>query len=347
MEHGHYTSAMRRSDAWTSGRLTAVLALLLTFWASTAAAQSGRDLASPWTGDRGPSARSTAPTDTSATDILSTDIPPAPGAEVIPPPPSGAYVTPGAVPPPPTTGLRLPSTISTRLRALEGDLAALAQRGSGYIVDGIVQLLSSGVSIAVGVLFLTASSGGGTAEQMAAYLFSMSGVGVARGLLTLFLPVTPAESTASYLHPVPLTSYREARARLQARESELHGLSDAAMVGRVVDGSLGIASSLAIIPLLALYPFDSTNPYNYVMILLAGVSAVTGAITLFSTSDAERRWSGYTELRDRLAATASGDRDEQWLDEHADDEPISEPGPDDITLRASVGLLGGSLSLTF
>ena len=313
---------------------------------ATAAAQSGRDLDAPWGGPPRESGAERAAAASDATPGTSdARVPAGVAADVaIPPPPAGAYgglATPSTSAP---AGLRLPSTISTRLRSLESDLAALAQRGSGYIVDGVVQLLSSGVSIAVGVLFLTASSG--TGDQMAAYLFSISGVGVARGLLTLFLPVTPHESAVSYLHPTPLTGYREARDRLRARESELHSLSDAAMVGRVVDGSLGIASAAAMIPLFAAFGFRESDPYSYVMLLLAGVSVVTGAITLFSTSDAERRWSNYVELRDRLAVTAAGAEDERWLEEHADGEGLASAGQD-VTLSADIGLLGGSLRLSF
>jgi hypothetical protein len=337
-----------RLDALGLGRLTVLLlgSVLSVGMPATAAAQSGRDLDAPWGGPPRESGAERAAAASDATPGTSdARVPAGVAADVaIPPPPAGAYgglATPSTSAP---AGLRLPSTISTRLRSLESDLAALAQRGSGYIVDGVVQLLSSGVSIAVGVLFLTASSG--TGDQMAAYLFSISGVGVARGLLTLFLPVTPHESAVSYLHPTPLTGYREARDRLRARESELHSLSDAAMVGRVVDGSLGIASAAAMIPLFAAFGFRESDPYSYVMLLLAGVSVVTGAITLFSTSDAERRWSNYVELRDRLAVTAAGAEDERWLEEHADGEGLASAGQD-VTLSADIGLLGGSLRLSF
>jgi hypothetical protein len=339
-----------RLDALRLGRLTVLLlgSVLSAGVASAASAQSGRDLDAPWGEAPRASARERSEASPPADGVRGApEAPASDGVEgdvAIPAPPAGAYG--GLAPPGPSAsaGLRLPSTISTRVRSLESDLAALAQRGSGYIVDGVVQLLSSGVSIAVGVLFLTAGSG--TGDQMAAYLFSISGVGVARGLLTLFLPVTPHESAVSYLHPTPLTGYREARDRLRAREGELHSLSDAAMVGRVVDGSLGIASAAAMIPLFAAFGFRESDPYSYVMLLLAGVSVVTGAITLFSTSDAERRWSNYVELRDRLAVTATGAEDERWLEEHAADEELASASGG-WALSAEVGLLGGSLRLSF
>lgn len=321
--------------------LVAVIALAwMAGWAAPALAQSGRDLASPWAPGRRPS-----PTLTGPEDALV--LTPPSGEAVIPPAPTGAYAS--AVPPlRDATGLRLPSTISTRLRALEGDLQALAMRGSGYIVDGVVQLLSSGVSIAVGVLFFTSGSAG---EGFSAYLFTMGGVGVARGLLTLLVPVTPAESAVSYGHPMPLTSYREARARLRSREGELAGLANAASIGRIIDGSLGVGVGLAMIPIFAVMGFEPTQPLNYVMLLLAGVSTITGVITLFSTSDAERRWNGYVELRDRLQVTAAGSADERWLDEHADSDPdedlslfAPEEGP---SFEVAVGLGGGSLHVTF
>lgn len=325
-------------DARALGRLTLVLAALAL--PASAAAQGGRDLDSPW--QDGPGATPAVPPTSGAAPVQDVIVvAPSDEAAIPPPPPTGAYGAALGT----SDRLRIPSTIATRLRALEGDLSALAQRGSGYIVDGVVQLLSSGISIAVGVLFLTASSSP-TGDQMAAYLFSVSGVGVARGLLTLLLPVTPSESAVAYLHPTPMTSYREVRERLRAREDELHGLADAAMVGRVVDGSLGLASAAAMIPLFAVFGFNERDPYSYIMLLLAGVSAVTGTITLFSTSDAERRWSSYTELRDRLAVTATGAEDERWLEDHAEDEPIAD-ARSGVDLTANVGLLGGSLRLSF
>ena len=300
----------------------------------------------------------------------SSAIPPAPGSgadlSVPPPPPGSSYdADPSAAPgvmragvvtgrsglllPSTSTGLRLPSTISTRMRALESDLQALALRGGGYSIDGVIQLLSSGVSIAVGVLFAT--SGGTTNDAFSAYLFTMGGVGVARGLLTLLIPVTPAESAVSYAHPLPLNSYAEARARLRSREGELDGLATAGMIGRVIDGSLGVGVGLAMIPIfVSVGEFDTENPLNYVMLLLAGVSTVTGIITLFSTSDAERRWNGYRELRDRLQVTAAGAEDERWLEDQADDDEMGlleldrDSGP---SYAVNVGLGGGSLTVTF
>jgi hypothetical protein len=337
-------------DAGLRRELTAVcLMSVVLLVASSAQAQSGRDLASPYRapsadrpdpGGRGPSR------DEDEVDVSGALELRGPSDAVIPPPPGTAYGVPVAAAP---SGLRLPSTISTRLRALEGDLQALALRGSGYIVDGVVQLLSSGVSIAVGVLFATSGSSG---DAFSGYLFTMGGVGVARGLLTLLVPVTPSESAVAYAHPIPLTSYREARARLHAREGELEGLATAGMVGRIIDGSLGVGVGLAMIPIFAAVgEFDTEQPLNYVMLLLAGVSTITGVITLFSTSDPERRWNSYVELRDRLQVTAAGSADDRWLDEHADDEPedlemelISDRGP---TLDVSVGVGGGSMRLTF
>lgn len=298
----------------------------------------------------------------------SATIPPAPGSGAdlsVPPPPGSSYgVDASAAPgvragvvtgrgglllPSTSAGLRLPSSIATRMRALEADLQALALRGSGYIIDGVIQLLSSGVSIAVGVLFAT--SGGTTNDAFSAYLFTMGGVGVARGLLTLLVPVTPAESAVSYAHPMPLNSYAEARARLRSREGELDGLATAGMIGRVIDGSLGVGVGLAMIPIfVAVGEFDTENPLNYVMLLLAGVSTVTGVITLFSTSDAERRWNNYRELRDRLQVTAAGAEDERWLEEHADEDEMGllelerDTGP---SYAVNVGIGGGSLTLTF
>lgn len=327
------------------------------------APREGGSSAAGGVGAGGVGAGGVAPDASPASDAST--IPPAPGSgadlAVPPPPPGSSYAVDASAAPggvvsgraglllPSTSGLRLPSTISTRMRALEADLQALALRGSGYIIDGVIQLLSSGVSIAVGVLFAT--SGGASNDAFSAYLFTMGGVGVARGLLTLLVPVTPSESAVAYAHPMPLNSYAEARARLRSREGELEGLATAGMVGRVIDGSLGVGVGLAMIPIfVAVGEFDTENPLNYVMLLLAGVSTVTGVITLFSTSDAERRWNNYRELRDRLQVTAAGAEDERWLEEHADEDEMGllELERDrGLDYAVNVGIGGGSLTLTF
>ncbi len=369
-------------------RLTALslfAALLLAAPGGVAAQDDGRALDCPWADgrcDRGsaspgmdttvaPSSSGTPSTTAPAgSSDSSAEIPPAPGSgadlTVPPPPPGSSYATdPSAAPgtvragvvtgrasllPTVSSGLRLPATIATRLRALEADLQALALRGAGYIIDGVIQLLSSGVSIAVGVLFAT-SGGTGSNDAFSAYLFTMGGVGIARGLLTLLVPVTPSESAVAYAHPMPLGSYGEARARLRAREGELEGLATAGMVGRVIDGSLGVGVGLAMIPIfVAVGEFDEENPLNYVMLLLAGVSTVTGVITLFSTSDAERRWNNYRELRDRLQVTAAGAEDERWLEDQADEDEMGlrELERDrGLDYAVNIGVGGGSLTLSF
>ena len=44
-----------------------------------------------------------------------------------------------------------------------------------------------------------------------------------------------------------------------------------------------------------------------IVLVTAGVSVVTGIINLFTRTEAERRWSAYEDLRDRLTSTEATD----------------------------------------
>ena len=44
------------------------------------------------------------------------------------------------------------------------------------------------------------------------------------------------------------------------------------------------------------------NTFDWFVLIGAGISTISGVITLLSSTEAERRWSAYEELRDRLRA---------------------------------------------
>jgi hypothetical protein len=285
---------------------------------ATVGAQA-RDLASPW-GASAPSAP--------VTDVVVV-MPDAPaegelgvGDEAVPPPP-GEYAPAGAgaptgAPEPgwaqaePGSDLRVRSSISTRLRSLDADLQVLAARGGGSIVDGVLAIAMGATTIGIG-LYMDLS-GSAPAPSITGYLYLYGGTGIARGILDFAFMQNPSAVAITYTH-MPMSTLGEVRARLRYGERELESLASTAQIARILDGALSIATGLAVIPVyLGPNNFRVENAFDYFVLIGAAISATTGVITLFSTNEAERRWSAYHELRDRLLATEQGASDEAELE---------------------------------
>jgi hypothetical protein len=201
-------------------------------------------------------------------------------------------------------GLRIPSAIATRLRALDSDFQALAARGGSSIVDGILSILAGGLSITMGILIGDYNTG------LSPYLYVYGGASVLRGSLHIVLTTNPAGTAIAFAH-MPMTTMDEVEERLAFGERELAGLADRARLARIFDGSINVASGLAFFPIFfginEGFPTGSTIAW-FVMIG-AAISAMSGVVTLLNPSEAERRWSAYEELRDRLAGRGGGMRD--------------------------------------
>lgn len=217
-------------------------------------------------------------------------------------------------------GVRIPSGIATRLRALDSDFQVLAARGGGSLVDGILGILTGGLAVTLGILLLDEpSSAGGL--NMSPYLFTYGAASVARGILSLVLMTNPSGAAIAYSH-MPMTNMHEVQARLEYGERELASLADRSRLSRILDGSLNVAVGLAIIPIyLGPNNFEIVNTFDWFVLIGAGISAISGVITLLSSTEAERRWSAYEELRDRLAARGEDTR------EAGDSQQSSSRGP--------------------
>ncbi|AKF08296.1 hypothetical protein DB32_005445 [Sandaracinus amylolyticus] len=271
-------------------------------------AQSARDLGSPvgdpsaTTGGRAPS---TTPPAQPPSSYESVDVPPPPGSAQ----PGIQYPgQPDARRRAPLTtdaGVRIPSGIATRLRALDSDFQVLAARGGGSIVDGVLGILTGGLTITIGILLLEEPAGPG-GLNMSPYLFTYGGASAVRGILSLVLMTNPSGAAITYSH-MPMTTMAEVQARLDYGERELASLADRARLSRIIDGSLNVAVGLAIIPIyLGPNNFEIRNTFDWFVLIGAGISAISGVITLLSSTEAERRWSAYEELRDRLRARGEG-----------------------------------------
>ncbi len=271
----------------------------------------------------------------------SVDVPPAPdGSEVRYP------VDPNTRRPraPMTTdaGVRIPSGIATRLRALDSDFQVLAARGGGSIVDGVLSLLTGGLAITIGILLNDYGASGGIG--MSPYLYVYGSAGAVRGILDLALMTNPSGPAITFSH-MPMTTMDEVQQRLEYGERELASLAERSQISRILDGSLNVAVGLAIIPVyLGPNDFEIVNPFDWFVLIGAGISCVSGIITLVTSTEAERRWAAYRELSERLDAreqesAGSTDREQRG------DEARTAFG-DDFRRRSGVQVSIGGLRLS-
>ena len=220
-----------------------------------------------------------------------------PPAEVPPPPEARGYGRPQGYPSGRGQGvdgpdLRVPSRIATRLRVLDADFAYLAARGGSRIVDGILSIVTGGLSITLGIII--------DEPNLSEYLYVYGGAGVARGVVDLVLNPNASSAAIDYSHR-PMGTMAEVQERLQFGESELESLADTSRLSRILSASINIAAGAAFVPVY-LGPNDfEVDTFGAIVLVTAGVSVVTGIINLFTRSEAERRWSAYEELRERLA----------------------------------------------
>jgi hypothetical protein len=144
---------------------------------------------------------------------------------------------------------------------------------------------------------------------MSVYLYVYGGTSAVRGILDFALTPNAVGPAITYQH-MPMTTPQEVRERLAYGENALRGLAEQSLVARVIDASLNIAAGVSVIPIyLVPNEFEIVDPVGYFILIGAGVSIVSGIITLASTSLAEQRWSAYQELRDRLARERREERE--------------------------------------
>jgi|GEM_PF-4208152 len=192
-------------------------------------------------------------------------------------------------------GVRLPSRISARLRALDRDYTALSMRGSNGLVDGILSIVTGGLSIALGAVLPDSANG------FATYFYVFGAGNIAHGLVDLFITPDPVEPALIFAH-MPMGTVDEVKARLRFGEQSLETLADRSRLGRILEGSLDIATGVAFIPFY-LGPRDyafTGDILDIVVMTAALIRVISGVATLIMRTDAERRWSAYATLRDDL-----------------------------------------------
>lgn len=193
--------------------------------------------------------------------------------------------------------LHIPSRIATRMRVLEEDLNLLAARGGNGIVDGILSVLAGGLSITFGVV---ANDGTPSDQDFARYLFLWGSGQIARGVISFSIPLN-ADDAAIELQHMPMSNPDEVRLRLHFGEEALHRVARRSRASRMLDGSINVGVGLCAIPLyLAHNNFEISGANDWFVVFASGLSVVTGVVSLILRSDAEKRWSAYEDLRDRL-----------------------------------------------
>ena len=222
--------------------------------------------------------------------------------------------------------VRISSRVTTRLRALDANLRSLAARGGGNVVNAVLSLLTGGLAITLGALKDPND------DAMSIYLYVYGGAAAARGILDLVLTPNAEGAAITYQH-LPMTTRGEVEERILFGERALAGLAEQSLIARVLDASLNMAAGIAVVPIyLAPNDFEITDPLDYFILIGAGVSVVSGIITLVSTSAAEQRWSAYQELRERRARERDSERDSERDEAAAVDDAVDPIDEDELAM---------------
>jgi hypothetical protein len=195
------------------------------------------------------------------------------------------------------SGEPIPGRIATRLRVLDNSLTILARWGTTGVVDGILSLLGGGLSITMGAI---TNDGSPDRQRFARYLYLWGSGQIARGILKFALPLRADDVAIEYQH-MPMANPAEVRDRLLFGERALERLARRARTARLLDASINTGVGALAIPMyLAPADFEIRSGNDYFVIIAAGISLITGVVGFILRTDAERRWSAYKKLRDRL-----------------------------------------------
>ncbi len=217
---------------------------------------------------------------------------PPPPPPLPPSPPMNARFAPGSITP-------LGADVSTRLRALDGSLRVLGQRGRSP-VDGIMSIVSGSLSIAFGAI--SASDFAGYSSPPSGYFYLWGSAAIAQGILSLTLTPDATELSIRYGH-LPMTTPTEVASRLQYGEDSLEYLAQRFRMLRMLDASISVATGLLVLPVyLGPNNFRVNSFLDYFVLVGASVSIISGIIGFAQRSEAERRWKAYKQLREDLEA---------------------------------------------
>ena len=212
---------------------------------------------------------------------------------------------------------RIPARIGTRLRVLGTDLDALASRSSGGLGSGVMSILTGGLSIALAQLI--------DQPAVRTFLYVFGTTSLIRGGLELTLSPDAESAALSFSH-LPMRVPEEVMDRLRYGEQALADVASDSRRLRMLDGAVSIATGAITVPFLLLGPdnpktdskFDTLDLF---VVVGAGVSVLSGVVSLLSSSEAEKRNEAYQNLKARLA------------------KPPKTHAPPHLTISASPGLV--------
>lgn len=181
--------------------------------------------------------------------------------------------------------------MATRLRVLDNDFQLLARNGTSGTVNGVLSVVSGGLSITLGLVV--------DDPIISPYLYVFGGSSVARGIAEIALSPDPSKSAIAFVH-MPSENLAQAQRRLKFGELELEHLAKLGRWARFMDGTISLGTAVAIVPAY-LGPNDyQIDTFGAFMLIAAGISAVTGLLEFVTSSEAERRWKAYSQLRSNL-----------------------------------------------
>src|SRR5690606_30167514 len=206
-------------------------------------------------------------------------VPPPPGARGVPPGPRG-YGEPRWEEEEPDDGGPPRLELDQRLRVPDATWATLGSQGGPDVANAIRSILSGGIEIALGALFLELSPDAG--EVMAPFFITLGATTIVRTILTEFvLRPDPRGPALEYQHMTNGTRAQRLR-RLEYGERQLAALAERSLIMRVVDGGLNIGAAIAVATIYLAARGDAIQPLEAFIFIGPAISLVTGIVTLAS-----------------------------------------------------------------
>lgn len=174
-----------------------------------------------------------------------------------------------------------------QLRLLDQDMRYLSLQSQDNVLEAVVAFATAGIGFVTGAL---------VPSDLAAYLYVASGSAVARGIIELAIPTGISGDYLEFSH-MPQLYPQDAQNKIAFGEHAFSGVATRSMIKRILSGSINIASGIVTVPVyLAPKNFRFDTPvFDYIIMITSGLSVLMGLITIFSPTEAEKRWSAYEE----------------------------------------------------
>jgi hypothetical protein len=181
-----------------------------------------------------------------------------------------------------------------RLRLLDTALPPIAASSlRNRILNGAIEMASGTVVGALGFILPAAS---GSADLRPIY-WTMGAVAIATGIVDMAWTPARERLTAQYMR-LPASTGRQRRARARFGEHALEEMAGDGQRRRILGAVTGALVPVAMLAIAYRGPiFNGTpyvvGPYDYVLIGISAVQAITSLVQLFSRSEEERLHDAY------------------------------------------------------